>query len=130
MCTTGNQSLDTNDSTVEKIRLLRVQKASLESQKRVLQYEADTLVSYAKTVEAQHVSPSALASFLETFVEKGQSNLTSVADIDKSILSVEREIEKTTSSVLKTSGSSNTQVTVVLKSDGENSVDLKLTYSE
>lgn len=130
VCTTGNISVEPKDSTAEKIRLLRVQKTSLESQKRVLQYEADTLVNYAKTLEAQHVSPGDMTSFLEAFVDKGRKNLVAVADIDEEVLSVEREIDRITSSASKTSGNSNTQVTIVLNADEAASADLKLTYSE
>jgi hypothetical protein len=49
---------------------------------------------YAKTLNGEHVNPTAMGDFLKTFVDKGKENLEAIAEIDKNILEVKRMIEK------------------------------------
>lgn len=91
VCTIGvnKEASYARDSSSEVIRLLKVQKQALESEKRVREQEADLLVNYAKTLSGEHVAPSNMSSFLESFVEQGRKNLKAVIVPISSTLSCE-----------------------------------------
>jgi hypothetical protein len=59
-----------------------------------MEHEDELLVMYAKTLNGEHVSPTAMSDFLKTFVDKGVETLETIAEIDKDIVEVNRLIEK------------------------------------
>ena len=119
-----------SDSSSEIIRQLNVEKLRLESEKRVMEHEADLLVMYAKTLNGEHVNPTAMGDFLKTFVDKGKENLEAVAEIDKNILEVNRMIEKESAKAALKIGEANGQATIVVVASEDNKVEMKLTYSK
>lgn len=133
VCTIDGTTLATpteKDSPIEAIRVLKVKKLALESEKRVREHEADLLVNYAKTLTGEHVSPVQMASFLESFVEQGRKNLAAVTVLGEDILAIDREIETITQAMMAKKGVSNGEVTVVIGVDEDSAVELKLTYSK
>ncbi|KAJ7035289.1 hypothetical protein C8F04DRAFT_1098768 [Mycena alexandri] len=112
----------------ETVRLLRVQKAALEGEKRVRDHESDLLVTYAKTLKGEHVSPPQMGDFLQSFVEQGRKNLQAVAELDEKIVVLNRQIEVELQKETTKKGASNAQVTIVVGTDSDTHVDLKLTY--
>lgn len=125
------QAIDISvDHPSEVIRLLETKKNGLQSQKRVMEHQADLLVSYAKTLTGEHVSPTAMSDFLKSFVTKGSENLEAVAQIDEKIVEINRQIAKETAKAALKTGEANGQVTVVIVAASEASVELKLTYSK
>jgi N-terminal domain of unknown function (DUF4140) len=119
-----------SDSSPEIIRQLNVKKLRLESEKRVMEHEADLLVTYAKTLNGEHVTPTAMSDFLKTFVDKGKENLKAVAEIDKNILEVNRMIEKESAKAALKIGEANGQATIVVVASENSKVEMKLTYSK
>jgi hypothetical protein len=119
-----------SDTPSEVIRRLNVRKQKLESQKRVMEHEADFLVNYAKTLNGEHVDPTAMGDFLKTFVVKGRENLETVAEIDKNIVEVDRLIEKELAKAALKIGQANGQVTIVVVAAEESKAEIKLTYSK
>ncbi|KAJ6578075.1 hypothetical protein B0H19DRAFT_1122296 [Mycena capillaripes] len=112
----------------EAVRLLKAQKLSLEGEKRVRDHESDLLVSYAKTLKGEHVSPTQMGEFLQSFVEQGRKNLQAVAELDEKIVVVNRQIEVELQKEATRKGASTGEVTIVLGADAEMHVNLKLTY--
>ncbi|KAJ7149928.1 hypothetical protein C8R46DRAFT_1008752 [Mycena filopes] len=112
----------------EAVRRLRVQKAALEGEKRVRDHESDLLVTYARTLSGEHVSPDQMGEFLQSFVEQGRKNLQAVAELDEKIVVVNRQIERELEKEVTKTGASNAQVTIVVGTDSEAHVNLKLTY--
>ena len=119
-----------SDSPSEVIRRLEVKKQGLESQKRVMEHEADLLVNYAKTLNGEHVNPTAMGDFLKTFVVKGRENLEAIAEIDKTIVEVNRMIEKELAKTTQKIGQANGQVTIVVVAAEDSKLEIKLTYSK
>jgi uncharacterized protein YoxC len=119
-----------SDSSSEIIRRLNVKKLHLESQKRVMEHEADLLVTYAKTLNGEHVTPTAMREFLKIFVDKGRENLEAVAEIDQNILEVNRMIEKESAKATLKIGEASGQVTIVVVASEDSKVAMKLTYSK
>jgi hypothetical protein len=119
-----------SDSSSEVIRLLNVKKQSLESQKRVMEHEAELLVTYARTLNGEHVTPTAMSDFLKTFVDKGVENLEAIAEIDKDIVEVDRLIEKESAKAALKMGEANGQVTIVVVAAEDSKAEIKLTYSK
>jgi hypothetical protein len=119
-----------SDSSSEVIRRLGVKKMAFENEKRVLGHEAELLVMYAKTLNGEHVSPTAMGDFLKTFVDKGRENLEVVAEIDKNIVEVDRMIEKESAKAALKIGDTNGQVTIVIVAAEDSAVEIKLTYSK
>lgn len=112
----------------ETIRLLRVQKAALEGEKRVRDHESDLLVTYAKTLKGEHVPPPQMGDFLQSFVEQGRKNLQAVAELDEKIVVLTRQIEVELKKETTKKGASNGQVAIVVGTDSDAHIDLKLTY--
>ncbi|KAG6849296.1 hypothetical protein H0H93_009651 [Arthromyces matolae] len=130
VCTIG-VSKDTSyasDSPSEIIRLLNVKKQSLENEKRVREHEADLLVNYAKTLNGEHVQPTQMSTFLESFVEQGRKNLIEIVDLEEKIISIQRQIERETEKRVSKKGDATGKVSIVLGTDNDTAVDLKLTY--
>ena len=118
-----------SESSSEVIRLLDVKKQGLECQRRVMEHEAYLLVSYAKTLTGEHVTPTAMGEFLKTFVDKATEGLETMADIDKKIVEVNRIIEKESAKALLKIGETNGQVTIVVVATEDSKAEVKLTYS-
>lgn len=128
VCTLGNNK-SALDASVEAIRILRAKKVTLESERRVREHEADILVNYAKTLNGEHVSPSQMAQFLESFVEQGRKNLEGVAVIGDKIVEIDRLIEAEAFKTSTRKGSLNGEATIVVGTDSATKLDLLLTYS-
>ncbi|KIM77452.1 hypothetical protein PILCRDRAFT_12084 [Piloderma croceum F 1598] len=93
-----------------------------------MEHEADLLVTYAKTLNGEHVTPTAMIDFLKTFVDKGRENLKAVTEIDKNILEVNRMIERESAKVALKIGEANGQATIVVVASEDSKVEMKLTY--
>ncbi|KAJ7471038.1 hypothetical protein FB451DRAFT_1090666 [Mycena latifolia] len=123
-CTTR----DTPNKSSETVRLLKAQRFSLEGEKRVKDLESDLLVAYAKTLSGEHVSPTQMGTFLESFVQQGRKNLEAIAELDEKIVAVDRQIEAEQLKEATKKGASTGEVTIVVGTDSDTHVDLKLTY--
>ncbi|KAG6877251.1 hypothetical protein C0992_010442 [Termitomyces sp. T32_za158] len=124
----GKDTSYASDSSSEIIRLLKVKKHALESEKRVREHEADLLVNYAKTLSGEHVPPTQMSAFLESFVEQGRKNLNNITELDEKIIALDRQIERETEDGASKKGDVRGEVTVILGTDNSSTVDLKLTY--
>ena len=151
VCTIGAdtaESLYAPDSSPELIRRLTAQKQALEKEKRIRDQEAELLVSYAKTLTGEHVTPSDMLNFLESFVERGRLNLKAVSDHDlptwfiprnssgsqvaelrEKVLAIHYQIETEKEKKASKMGDVKGNVSVILEADAATTVDLKLTYS-
>ncbi|KAH0585650.1 hypothetical protein H2248_008872 [Termitomyces sp. 'cryptogamus'] len=116
------------DSPSEIIRLLQVKKHALESEKRVREHEADLLMNYAKTLSGEHVLPTQMNTFLESFVEQGRKNIKDIAELDEKIIALGRRIERETEKGVAKKGSVQGEAIIILGTDNPSVVDLKLTY--
>ncbi|KAJ7239375.1 hypothetical protein B0H12DRAFT_1237581 [Mycena haematopus] len=126
VCTTGDGAGPFKSS--EAIRLLKARRLALEGEKRVRDHESDLLVTYAKTLKGEHVSPTSMGAFLESFVEQGRKNLEAVAELDEKIVAVDRQIEAELKKETTRKGEAAGEITIVLGTDSEAHVDIKLTY--
>jgi hypothetical protein len=132
VCTTRDEPVSYDGpfkSKSEAVRLLKAQKVSLEGEKRVRDHESDLLVTYAKTLSGEHVSPTQMGEFLQSFVEQGRKNLQAVAELDEKLVVVNRQIEAELEKEATKKGASTGEVTIVVGADSETHVNLKLTYS-
>ncbi|KAF8155336.1 hypothetical protein K438DRAFT_1687435 [Mycena galopus ATCC 62051] len=126
VCTTRDGAGPNKSS--EAIRLLKAQKLSLEGEKRVRDHESDLLVTYAKTLKGEHMPPTQMGEFLQSFVEQGRKNLQAIAELDEKIVVVDRQIEAELKKETTKKGAFGGEVTIVLGTDSEAHVDIKLTY--
>jgi len=149
VCTIGadNEASYAPDGSSELTRLLEAQKQALEKEKDIREREAELLLNYANTLTGEHVNPTNMSSFLETFVEQGRSNLKAVsnllrtwfvsrnsyypqvAELSEKILITDRQIEKEKEKKALKIGDIKGKVSVILGTDASTTVDLKLTYS-
>ncbi|KAG5641777.1 hypothetical protein DXG03_004253 [Asterophora parasitica] len=112
----------------ESIRLLSVKKADLESEKRMLEEQSHLLVNYAKTLTGEHMPPTQMSTFLETFMAQGRKNLRAVTEVSEKIILVNRQIEKEVEKHALQKGDALGEATIILGADDANTLDLKLTY--
>ncbi|KAJ6489052.1 hypothetical protein C8R45DRAFT_901974 [Mycena sanguinolenta] len=126
VCTTRDEAGSSKSS--EAVRLLKAQKLALEGEKRVRDHESDFLVNYAKTLQGEHVSPTQMGAFLESFVEQGRKNLQAVAELDEKLVILNRQIEAELKKEASKKGETTGEVTIVLGTDSDTHVNFKLTY--
>ncbi|KAJ6543618.1 hypothetical protein DFH09DRAFT_1041079 [Mycena vulgaris] len=124
-CTTRHVPFNKSSETV---RLLQAQKFSLQGEKRVRDHESDLLVTYAKTLSGEHISPTQMGTFLESFVQQGRKNLEAIAELDEKIVALDRQIEAELQKEATKKGGPTGEVTIVVGTDSDTHVDLKLTY--
>lgn len=119
-----------DDAPSEVIRYLELKKQALESQKRVLEQEAELLISYARTLNGEHVDPTTMGDFLRTYVSSRKESLDAIATIDAKILEITRNIEKEFAKAAMKTGHTDGQVTIVLVAAEDSTAKIKLTYSK
>ncbi|KAJ7650911.1 hypothetical protein FB45DRAFT_889070 [Roridomyces roridus] len=124
VCTTRDKSKKPS----EAVRALKAKKAALHSERRVRDHESDLLVSYAKTMTAEHVPPKEISSILQSFVDHGRKNIDAVAELDEKLAALDLEIEAEQQKETFKKGLTTGEVTVVVGTDSAIHVDLKLTY--
>jgi hypothetical protein len=131
VCTIGDNKAaqQDSDSPSERIRVLLVNKAALESEKRVRENESGLLYSYANTLKGEHITPTQMTAFLESYVDQGRKNQEALKEIGEKIVENDREVEKETARRELKKGESHGEVTVVVVADEDAHVELKLTYS-
>ncbi|KAF5391620.1 hypothetical protein D9757_002404 [Collybiopsis confluens] len=120
-------------NSTERIRLLNAHLKTLESEKQIRDHESNLLVSYAKTLQGEHIQPEQMSAFLSTFVEIGQKSIVSIREIDEMIVAVRRRIELEEQKLEKKKGAARTRVEITIgngeKDSGETRrIELKLTY--
>ena len=133
--TVRNGVLISNQS--EALRALLQRKSSIESHRRVHEYEAELLVLYGKTLHGDHVHPKDFEAFLSSFVEQGKKSLTSFNEYTAQILRLEKEIDeqiKKDNEGFDTGikqGGQDGRVEVILSSQADNkNLELQVTYSK
>ena len=130
VCTIDNKTIPGKDSPSEVIRLLKKEKLELESQKGMLETQAEILVQYAKTLTGEHITPSDMSQFLDTFSERSRKTLRELSEVTEEIVDVDRRISEEIAMSNIKKGLSTGKVSVVIGTDEPGSVELKLTYSE
>jgi hypothetical protein len=130
VCTIRNNQFPYDqESHSEIIRVLKAKKSVVQAEKHVLEHQADLLVGYGKTLSGEHITPSAMAQFLDSFAEQGCENAAAVSLLDQKILEIDRQIEKEMEKKVLKKGETKRQVTVVIAVEENGPVELKLTYS-
>jgi hypothetical protein len=131
VCTIGDNKAaqQDSDSPSERIRLLSVKRAALESEKHVRENESSLLCSYANSLKGEHINPSQMSEFLESFVDQGKRTLEAITEIGEKIVEIDREIEKETIRKKLKQGEAHGEVTTVIVAEENVHVELKLTYS-
>ncbi|KAF8903751.1 hypothetical protein CPB84DRAFT_1728192 [Gymnopilus junonius] len=116
------------DSSSEVIRTLLVKKSELEGERTVREQESHLLLQYAKTLNGEHVTPSQMAQFLQSYVEQGRKIVQDISQLNEQIVQVTRQIEAERERTASKQGTASGNVDIVIFADAETSVDLKLTY--
>ncbi|KDR78599.1 hypothetical protein GALMADRAFT_244048 [Galerina marginata CBS 339.88] len=130
VCTLGNNKAASYapESSSEVIRTLLVKKAGLESERAVRQQESQLLLKYAETLNGEHVTPTQMAAFLESYVDRGRKTLQAATQLNEQIVQITRQIDAEQEKAAAKRGSTLGRVDIVIFADAENSVELKLTY--
>ncbi|TFK61692.1 hypothetical protein BDN72DRAFT_863410 [Pluteus cervinus] len=117
-----------SETAQDGTKSLKERQISLQNAKAVYQREAELLYSYAKTLTGEHVKPEQMTAFLTGYGEQSRKNSAAVEAIDREIASIDAEIAKAKYKVATKVGSSWGTVTVVIGTDIDDSIELKLTY--
>ena len=112
----------------EKIRLLVAKKDTLEADLRLREHEIDFLVGYGRTLGAQHVSPGVVSEFVKNLVVLGEKNRKAVEYLKECIVQAQREIEEEAEKIKAKKGTTKAEVTLLLNSQQQHDLDLKLIY--
>ncbi|THU98378.1 hypothetical protein K435DRAFT_856726 [Dendrothele bispora CBS 962.96] len=138
--------LDISETTdpEETLRILKVRLASLQSQQKVREQEADLLMAYSGSLSAQYAPPCkkqdggegfSIGKFLDDFLERGRKNVEASIEIKERIVEVERKIKEVKERVEKRKGKRNARVDIVLsnstlggENEGTGKAEVKLSY--
>ena len=124
VCTIKPQNSDSSIHPTE-LSSLSTQRKSLEDERAVLVQETQVLAEYARTLNSQHVDPSAATGFLDTFVKRRIATLARIQQLDDQIASLQQRIKTL---VDNHKGRSDAQVVVLLSTSKDCKIELILTY--
>ena len=81
VCTLGTSKAASYEpsSSSEVIRILRTKQTALESEKAVREMESQLLLKYAQTLSGEHVTPTQMGQFLESYVAQGRKTVQDVS---------------------------------------------------
>jgi len=117
----------------EELLKLEEEKALLLGQKRVIDYQASVLVSYAHSMTSEHVSPEDMLSFLQRFTEMGEQSAKADVAFQKSLREIEKKIEKEIDDPAAEHDSShlrNIKVKLTINAEEGHAAEISLTYRE
>ncbi|TFK61460.1 hypothetical protein BDN72DRAFT_965157 [Pluteus cervinus] len=117
-----------SETTQDATNSLKERKVSLQNAKAIHQQEAELLYSYAKTLTGEHVKPEQMTAFLAGYGEQSRKCGAAVEAIDREINDIDTEIAKVKDKSATKVGSSRGTVTVVIGTDIDDTIELKLTY--
>ncbi|KAH9481857.1 Protein F37C4.5 [Psilocybe cubensis] len=124
----SNAALYLPGSAAEIKRTLLVKKAALESEKAVREQESKLLWQYAQTLNGEHVTPTQMGLFLESYVERGHKIVSAITELNEKIVAITRQIDLHDSESASKKGTALGQVDIVIVADSDTQVELKLTY--
>jgi hypothetical protein len=80
VCTVGTNKASSYEpsSSFEVIRTLLVKKSALENERSVRETESHILLKYAQTLSGEHVTPTQMGQFLESYVDQGRKIVQAV----------------------------------------------------
>lgn len=67
-----------DDPVKDIIRSLEVKKSGLQSEKKMLDTQAEVMVTYARSLRGDTTGPDAVSLFLDAFSERGTQNIIAV----------------------------------------------------
>jgi hypothetical protein len=81
VCTVGTNKAASYEpsSSSEVIHTLRAKQTALESEKAVREMESQLLLKYAQTLSGEHVTPTQMGQFLESYVTQGRKTVQDVS---------------------------------------------------
>ncbi|EKM77956.1 hypothetical protein AGABI1DRAFT_107741, partial [Agaricus bisporus var. burnettii JB137-S8] len=126
------------DPTRYTLRALELKRSGLESEKRLLDAQAEVMVSYARSLTGEHASLNDIDNFLSTFGERGRKNINEVRDhafglilvlkIEEQIATIDEQINEALRKKKLMKGTLNTEVVAVAVADGDMTVQFQLIY--
>ncbi|KAF8903747.1 hypothetical protein CPB84DRAFT_1677822 [Gymnopilus junonius] len=130
VCTLANDKASSYapDSSSEVTRSLLVKKAALESQRVIREHEYQILLQYAKTLTGEHITPTQMTQFMESFIEQRCKAVDAATELNEQIVKITRDIEVAKEKAASKEGKALGQVDIVIFADTETTVALKLTY--
>jgi uncharacterized protein (TIGR02231 family) len=132
VCTTGtSQEYSTGNDMIseEVLNLLKQKKLELKRRKSIHESQIEILSSYIKTLNAEHYNPSAVYQYLDDYAEKCLQYQGAVSALNKEIAEVDRLMSKESARASLKKGRALGEVYVVIGTDTNGMVELKLTYS-
>jgi hypothetical protein len=117
----------------EELLKLEEEKALLMGQKRVVDYQANILVGYARSITSEHVSPEDMLTFLQSFAAMGEQNAQADVTYQKSLREIEKKIEKELDDPAAEHDNShlrNIKVKLSINAEESHAAEISLTYRE
>ncbi|EAU85229.1 hypothetical protein CC1G_06245 [Coprinopsis cinerea okayama7 len=124
----GGFAASTLDDSAELIRSLNVERSAIEKRKAVRETEAQLLNKYANSLNGEHVAPTQLLQFMESYVKQNQKILEEIAKFNDELRVINKKIADEEKKTKTKKGTSHGRVDVVLAADSEVQLDLVLTY--
>ncbi|KAF9450470.1 hypothetical protein P691DRAFT_665264 [Macrolepiota fuliginosa MF-IS2] len=116
------------DPTTNTIRALELKKSGLESEKKMLDTQAEVMVTYARSLTGEFASPDAVDAFLDAFNVRGKKNIEAVMRIEEQIMEVDKKIQEEKRKKTLVKGSVNMELAVMIIAESDTQIQFHLTY--
>ncbi|KAJ3569897.1 hypothetical protein NP233_g4752 [Leucocoprinus birnbaumii] len=117
-----------DESSQSRLRALEIKKSGLQSEKKMLDTQAEVMVSYARSLTGQSTGTQDIDAFLNAFHERGRKNIESAMKIEEQISELDNQIQEERRKKTSIKGTLNTEMTIVITADRSKQIQLRLTY--
>ncbi|KAF8193372.1 hypothetical protein BJ912DRAFT_960894 [Pholiota molesta] len=124
----GESASPSESASSEAVRLLSVKLATLEKEKQIREAESNFLLQYAHTLKGEHVAPSDMILFLDTYVKHTTKSVHAANEINEKIVEIRRQIETEEAKATLKTGEAHGRVMALINSDMDTSITFILTY--
>ncbi|KXN80616.1 Protein F37C4.5 [Leucoagaricus sp. SymC.cos] len=126
VCSVVDNPVD--DPTRNTLRSLEIKKSGLQSERKMLDTQAEVMVTYARSLTGQSAGIKDVDAFLSAFTERGKKNIEASMKIEEQIAEVNKQIQEEKRKKAQVKGSVNTEIGLVIAAEGEARIRLHLTY--
>ncbi|KAF5359447.1 hypothetical protein D9756_002930 [Leucocoprinus leucothites] len=116
------------DPSKLKLHALEIRRSGLLSEKKLLDTQAEVMVTYARTLTGEHTGTKDIDTFLDAFSNRGRKNIEAVMKIEGQIAELDNQIQEENRKKTLVKGSVNTELGIVIAADNDTQIQLNLTY--
>ncbi|KAF5359448.1 hypothetical protein D9756_002931 [Leucocoprinus leucothites] len=116
------------DPSKSKLYALEIERSGLLSEKKLLDMQAEVMVTYARTWAGERTGIKDIDTFLDAFRNKGRKSIEAAMKIEEQMAELDSQIQEERRKNTLVKGSINTELGIVIVADNDTQIQLNLTY--